>query len=69
VFLWENAADSRLQTVTTALRRVVCFCAALLLSAVVTLGLAFDSSAQDQPVQPKADRIQELPDGMDRQPP
>ena len=35
---------------------------------VVTLGLAFDSSAQNQLVQPKADRIQELPDGMDHQP-
>ena len=69
MFLWENAADSRLQTVTTALQRVFCFCAALLLSTVVTLSLAFDSSAQDQPVQPKADRIQELPDGMHQQPP
>ena len=68
MFLWENA-DSRLQTVTTALQRVFCFCAALLLSTVVTLGFAFDSSAQDQPVQPKADRIQELPDGMHQQPP
>ena len=69
MFLWENTFDSRLQTVTTALQRVFCFCAALLLSTVVTLGLAFDSSAQDQPVQPKADRIQELPDGMHQQPP
>ena len=69
MFLWENTFDSRLQTVTTALQRVFCFCAALLLSTVVTLGLAFDSSAQDQPVQPKADRIQEVPDGMHQQPP
>ena len=32
MFLWDGAADSRLQTVTTALQGVVCFCAALLLS-------------------------------------
>ena len=30
MFLWENTFDSRLQTVTTALQRVFCFCAALL---------------------------------------
>ena len=48
----------RPKTVTTALQRVVCFCAASLLSIVVTLGLSFDSHAQDPPVEPKADLVQ-----------
>ena len=43
---------------TTALQRVLCFCAASLLSIVVTLGLSFDSHAQDPPVEPKADLVQ-----------
>lgn len=57
-FLWEDMAVFRPKTVTTALQRVVCFCAASLLSIVVTLGLSFDSHAQDPPVEPKADLVQ-----------
>lgn len=57
-FLWEDVAVFRPKTVTTALQRVLCFCAASLLSIVVTLGLSFDSHAQDPPVEPKADLVQ-----------
>lgn len=57
-FLWEDVAAFRPQTVTTALQRVLCFCAAFLLSIVLTLGLSFDSYAQNPPVVPKADLIQ-----------
>ena len=68
-FLWEDMAVFRPQTVTTALQRVLCFCAAFLLSIVVTLGLSFDSYAQDPPVEPKADLVQEEPDATTQEEP
>ena len=62
----EDVAAFRPQTVTTALQRVLCFCAAFLLSIVVTLGLSFDSYAQDPPVEPKADLVQEESDATNQ---
>ena len=49
----------RLQTVTTALRRFLCFCIACLLSIVFTLAISLDGHAQDQPIEKKADLVQD----------
>ena len=62
--LWEDVAVFGPQTVTTALQRVLCFCAAFLLSIVFTLGLSFHSHAQDPPVAPKADLVRGESDAM-----
>ena len=61
---WEDVAVFGPQTVTTALQRVLCFCAAFLLSIVFTLSLSFHSHAQDPPVAPKADLVQGESDAM-----
>ena len=56
----------RPQTVTTALRRFLCFCTACLLSIVFTLAISIDGIAQDQPSEEKADLVQEESDGIDQ---
>ena len=47
----------RPQTLTTALRRFLCFCAAGLLSIVFTLAISIDGHAQGQPIEEKADLV------------
>ena len=44
---------------TTALRRFLCFCIACLLSIVFTLAISLDGHAQDQPIEKKADLVQD----------
>ena len=60
----------RPQTLTTALRRFLCFCAAGLLSIVFTLAISIDGHAQDQPIEEKADLVKkDESDGVEKSAP